>query len=58
MILLLMQGKKLVDVLKFLVKPGNMAVAPEIGKVASMALTIPVHTADVERLFSAMKRVS
>lgn len=53
-----MQGKKIVDVLKYLVTPASRAVASELSKVASIALTVPVHTADVERLFSAMKRVS
>lgn len=43
--------------MKWLISPDAMELFPQLSLAAAIALTAPVQTADVERLFSALKLV-
>ena len=55
--LFFLQSKTLEEVLKWLISPNAMELFPHLSLAAAIALTAPVQTADVERLFSALKLV-
>ena len=52
------QGKSLEDVLQLQQEPDIKTLYPQLSMAAAIALTVPMSTAEVERLFSTMKRVS
>ena len=45
------------DLLVWLVRDDIATLRPQISQLAAIGLVIPMSTADVERLFPAMKRV-
>ena len=53
-----LQSKSLEEVLLWLVSPEASDIYPSLSLAAAVALTAPVQTADVERLFSALKLVN
>ena len=53
-----LQSKCLEEVVLWLVSPEASVMYPSLSLAAAVALTAPVQTADVERLFSALKLVN
>ena len=53
-----LQSKSLDEVLLWLVSPEASVMYPSLSLAGAVALTAPVQTADVERLFSALKLVN
>ena len=55
---LISYGKSLKDVLHYLQQEVIKKLYPHLSKLAVVALTMPMSTAEVEHLFSIIKRVS